>query len=155
MKLTDTQFEAQIAVPVHWQTSSTVRTVFRLKLLTLSSKPRHEVLYSKNTKRSEANHEDTTTIKISIFKISIQNMTRRIFIGNGLSCASHSSPVKLCGRTSKTRLSRAKNRSRASVSRQILHSSWAQMKCGSNCASVSFALRAKLTNRTHYSSIVV
>ena len=63
-------------------------------------------------------------------------MTRRIFIGNGLSCASHGSPVKLCGRTSKTRLSRAKKRSRASVSRQILHSSWAQMKCGSNCASV-------------------
>ena len=41
VKLTDTQFEAQFAVPVHWQTSTTVRTVFRLKLLTLSSKPRH------------------------------------------------------------------------------------------------------------------
>ena len=54
VKLTDTQFEAQIAVPVHWQTSSTVRTVFRLKLLTLSSKPRQQVLDSKKTKRNEA-----------------------------------------------------------------------------------------------------
>ena len=45
VKLTDTQFEAQFAVSVHWQTSSTVRTVFRLKLLTLSSKPRQQVLY--------------------------------------------------------------------------------------------------------------
>ena len=73
-------------------------------------------------------------------KYRIQSMTRRIFIGNGLSRASHSSPVKLCGRTSKTRLSCASNRSRASVSRQKLHGSWAQMKCEPNCVPVSFTL---------------